>query len=186
MLAVMGRLALLIATQVRKHGMELSDGIDFYEWNATVRALSAAIERLERVVENIADIACLASQLEELNLHLQRQEEAGYWLPRSSPTPDEAAPSGTAVEAHPLAAGGGVEERGGPSQALADEEFRGAHDPQSENGGIEEPTINPEEASATALRLEAPRPAAHGSSGPVVRFGDPEAIRLYGRPSRRR
>jgi len=79
----------------------MTDGIDFYEWNATVRALAASIEKLEEIVQVLVQppwdievsLHSLERQLTELNGHLRRSAEEGFWLPhRGGPPYPGAAP----------------------------------------------------------------------------------------------
>ena len=132
--------------------MEMTDGIDFEAWNATVRALAISIERLERATRGLAAppwIEPLLAKLEELNGHLRWLEDANLCL---------LAPDGqlaTPANGTPPSPGG----------TDSDSECR-----------------EPGEANGTPdLELKPVPSPVRTPSYPRAVFGDPEDIARYGR-----
>lgn len=133
--------------------MEMSDGLDFETWNATVRSLSSAVDRLDQTARLFAAPAWaepLIAALEELNLHFRRFDEANLWLPRPGD------PKGRSL--------------------TPEEPGEAASQPEST-----EPL--PTDAEVSERRPEDPGPVTWDREPPVVpvRFGDPDAIARYGR-----
>lgn len=136
--------------------MEMSDGIDFETWNATVRSLSSAVDRLEATARLLAAPTWaepLLASLEELTLRLQRLEEEELWLRRGIP-PDVSAVSESETPPLPLTT------------------------PPAPEGAPATPDTGP--------KLEEPDHGSTPRSSSIpIRFGDPDAIATYGRPRRR-
>lgn len=136
--------------------MEMSDGIGFETWNATVRSLSSAVDRLERTAKLLAEppwVKRLLPALEELNLHLRHLEE-----------PDARRAGSEAAERETYDADPAEEDN---SETEADEELPTEMD-------VSEPMPGPE-----------PVWREDGVPAVPVRFGDPDAIACYGRRRRR-
>jgi hypothetical protein len=155
----------------RRQGVELSNGIDFEAWNATVRSLSSAVDRLERSARAFAAppwMERLLEALEELNLRLEQLERDARAEPQErSPEPPEpitSACTGITLDSAPL--GGSI-----PDPQPVPEPWE---DPESAVDGLDEESSDGE--------LEEHEPP---SVSIPVRFGDPAAIAAYGRPRRR-
>jgi hypothetical protein len=148
--------------------VELSDGIDFLEWNATVRSLSSAVERLHQSARLLAEppwMPALIRELEELNLHFRRFEENQMWLPRSS----ESAESEPVIH---------------PSRVIDS----ALECPAPVTGEPLDPTADDlTEGTGGAARLlpEKPRHQQSDHVSPSIRFGDPDDIARYSRRRRR-
>lgn len=146
--------------------MELSDGMDFEAWNATVRALAGAVDRLEKTSRELAAppwMDDLIDGLDELNLQLRRLNEARLWLPQpAAALPSEAARPGDVAAEDPTA----------PVEPDLESDDEPAVDVEDEEYGEE-------------VDAEWPPPPAVPSSVPV-RFGDPAAIARYGAGGRGR
>jgi len=135
--------------------MEFSDGMDFEAWNATVRALSGAVDRLERTAALLAAppwVEPLVAGLAELNGHLRRLEGAA--LPQCG--------TGTTREASADDLGASAE-----PDAIAEEMILAA-------------PITGEDAATVAGDPSVAAPPKQPDRVPV-RFGDPDAIACYGR-----
>lgn len=136
----------------------MSDSIDFESWNATVRALTMALDKLDRTVGQLANAAWaqpLVKALEELTLTLQASEEI-----RSSE-----------LAGGPDALAGCSREPGRDAAEASTSIPQSSETPHGEREG---PT--PHDSAPTTIR-------ANGT--PPVRFGDPDAIACYGRRRRR-
>lgn len=134
--------------------MELSDGLDFEAWNATVRSLASAVDRLDQTAKLFTTptwAGPLIASLEELNLHLRRLEEANLGLPLQTSSEKPTA------------------------EAYSDRDAAGsvaAEPPLTATGGAEQLLIG--------QNLRTTPPDKNHPAIPV-RFGDPDAIARYGR-----
>lgn len=153
--------------------MELTDGIDFFEWNATVRSLTAAVERLERTVGWLMtgrELPQLIDGVTELNDHLR------CFLTSDPPDPlpslAETLPHSSADQAYDDRK---VDHNAGPPETVA----AAAPDPD-DGDGI--PIVGPECEDLEDGLPDREEPAA----AYPPRFGDPVAIHLYGGRRRRR